>query len=99
MKKCKLFDGGVNSSRNILELNGEDAKLIGNWDDGSLPFAAEKKAPLKGKDKSSTVVTLNFYPVSNTINERFWNRRTDGGLILLNSLVYVASKAFINTGS
>lgn len=98
MRRCKLFEGGLNSSRNLLVLNGQDAKLIGNWDD-NLPFAAEKKAPLNGKEKSSTVVTLNFYPVSSTINERNWDRRTDGGLILLNSLIYAASKAFINTGN
>jgi len=94
MRRCKLFEGGLNAFRNNLHLN-KDAKLISQWDD-KLIFAAEKKAPLKDKEKSSTVVSLNFYPVSSGAQERNWNRNTDGGLILLNSLVYVASKSFIN---
>merc|ERR1719397_432612 len=70
MRRCKLFDGGLRSYRNLLELNGDEAKLIAQWDD-QLVFAAEKKAPLKDKEKSAIVVALNFYPVSNSINENY----------------------------
>jgi hypothetical protein len=63
---------------------------LANWSDGTI-LIAEKEGPRR-KGRPGVAMTLNFYPVSSAINDQYWRRDSDGGLLLLNALVYCAQK-------
>ncbi len=65
---------------------------IADWTDGS-PLIAERK--IKGVNR----VDLNLYPPSSTVNNCYWDFKTDGANIIANALSYVGRKIVITNPS
>jgi hypothetical protein len=78
------FNGGNSSYYNTFPGMRAGAIRVADWSNG---------VPLIGTDVTSfngRVAGLNFYPPSSDSRSDFWNSTTDGGLIMANSLNYVA---------
>jgi len=84
------FDGGGGSYRTGVTLRA-GATLVGSWSDGT-PLISEIEGPRKTAGRKGLSMTLNFYPVSSAINEQYWRRDSDGGLLILNALAYCGQK-------
>jgi hypothetical protein len=77
------FDGGGDSYYGTGNL-APGAIDIADWSNGR-PLVAELDT-FRGK-----VVSLNFFPPSSTAQSGFWMASTDGGILMANSLNYVAA--------
>lgn len=77
------FNGGQQSSHGYsLSAKNPNAQVIAEWTNGH---------PLVVTLKDCHVAALNFYPPSNDVATGGWDPKTHGGLLLANSLVYVAT--------
>ncbi|KAJ3433121.1 pep-cterm sorting domain-containing protein [Anaeramoeba flamelloides] len=89
MKNVSNFDGGSYSFRIETKTINEGAKIIATWEDGCI-LAAEmssRHAQIAGR-----IVVLNFWPPSSEIDKNCWDSKSDGHLLISNSLEYVSFK-------
>ena len=77
------FNGGPDSYHNdgLSVVNG--ASLIAHWDNGEPLIAVWQPA-------AGTVVGLNFFPPSDSVNSDFWDTATDGAQLMGNALITAA---------
>ena len=92
LKHVTNLDGGVNGSHGCTGRLADGAIKIADWSDGSLLLAERNVTPKSGR-KFTNVVFNVYYVSSRTGTPSYWNPATDGGLIMLNSLIYAASKS------
>jgi len=76
------FSGGTSSYYSTGSLTS-NAVVVADWSNG-VPLIVLSP----GFD--GRIVSLNFYPPSSNARSDFWDATTDGGLILANSLDFVA---------
>ncbi|KAJ6251411.1 btb (poz) domain-containing 2a-related [Anaeramoeba flamelloides] len=96
MNGVKSFDGGEDSGHieSKTEEQSSSVKVIANWKDGNILVSTSKL-----KENFGSVVALNLWPVSSMAlaqstgnpNHNLWNRKTDGALLMANSVEYVAN--------
>ncbi|MDA8775481.1 S8 family serine peptidase [Opitutales bacterium] len=79
LKDFNTFKGYFRLNKKAVT-NG--SSLIAKWQDG-IPLVACRNDVV-------TVVGLNFYPVSNNISSKGWDKNTDGWKLMANSLKWVA---------
>jgi len=77
------FNGGQQSSHGYGAHANRNAYTIAEWSNGH---------PLVVALKDVRAATLNFYPPSSAVTTGGWDTQTQGGLLLANSLVYVATR-------
>ncbi|KAJ3446487.1 btb/poz domain-containing [Anaeramoeba flamelloides] len=87
VENVKKFEGGRFSSR-ILGQPTEGAELIAKWSDGT-PLILEKK---KG-ERYGVVVVLNIRPPNSDLDRKYWNKKTDGALMIANAVEYAAGES------
>ncbi len=81
MAGVTTFSGGTSSFRpRVTDLN-PGARSIAEWDDGRVLVA------IGANEKR---VDLGFYPPPSTVTSTFWDITTDGGLMLVQSLLFAA---------
>lgn len=83
MKGVTSFDGGPRSFRTETLDISPGAIRVADWSDGR-PLVVTK---LVG---STRRVDLAFYPVSSDVDGNCWDSSTDGALLMVNSLAWVA---------
>jgi len=82
MKGVHSFNGGRQSSHAHSAAANTNAQTIAEWSNGR---------PLVVTLKDTHVAGLNFYPPSSDVATGGWDPKTQGGLLLANSLLYVAT--------
>lgn len=83
LKGVKSFNGGKQSSHSSAAIaSNPNTQIVANWSNGR---------PLVVTLPDCHVAALNFYPPSNDVASGGWDPKTQGGLLLANSLVYVAT--------
>jgi len=83
LKNVSKFDGGIRSTRIVVQLH-KTTKVIANWAD-KVPLIVERQV------EEHKVIGLNFYPISNQVDNDGWEKTTDGAVVIGNALSYVAS--------
>jgi len=93
LNHVKSFVGGSYSYLSNITPKS-DSTVISSWSNGT-PLVIE--GPLGGKKKHGRcrTVCLNFYPVSSRSGAGNWDISSDGGHLMLNSLIYVASHSHL----
>ena len=78
------FDGGTSSFHNGGGAVAVGATVVAEWEDGApLIIRNENVGPADVRR-----VFLNFYPPSIDARDDFWDTSTDGGTIMINSLLW-----------
>lgn len=84
------FSGG-SSSYHMLESTTVNGGIIeARWSDNDV---------LAAVSPSGKVVELNFFPVSSTMRDDFWDASTDGALLMRNALVFVSGPITTSTST
>ncbi|MBN2593459.1 MAG: S8 family serine peptidase [Sedimentisphaerales bacterium] len=83
MQGVSSFDGGSESFRPQTFVVMPGAVRIADWSDGR-PLVVTKMIG------SIRRVDLGFYPVSSDVNSNFWDSSSDGVLLMVNALKWVA---------
>mmetsp|Transcript_1211 Transcript_1211/g.4168 ORF Transcript_1211/g.4168 Transcript_1211/m.4168 type:complete len:607 (-) Transcript_1211:713-2533(-) len=87
LHSIKDFDPGrYRGEIDVLQGN----KIVAQWYD-NVPLVVETSVRNNEVKLNGRVVTLNFFPVSNKLNAKYWSGE-DGGKLLLNSLIYCSGK-------
>lgn len=85
------FDGGSSSFRPTSTDLVPSAELIAEWSDGKVLAAVRE-------DTVGARVDLGFYPPSDAVMPGFWDATTDGDLLLVNALLYAATRTPLAPG-
>ena len=86
MENVQEFEGGASSFRSLSNKLHSGAYRVASWEDGyPLVIAKEKVGPQEVRR-----VCLNFFPASSTMRYDLWDKNTDGALLMVNALQWVA---------
>jgi len=86
MENVETFKGGASSYRALSNRLVPGAYRIASWEDGyPLVIAKEEVGP-----KRVRRVCLNFFPGSSSLRFDLWDETTDGALLMVNALEWVA---------
>jgi len=85
----KSFDGGKMASR-LESSPTEGAEIVIKWDDG-LPMIVEKVKD--DNERYGVCIALNLRAPDNTVDRKYWDKKTDGALLIANTVEYAASKS------
>lgn len=85
------FAGGSSSFRPTSTDLIASALLIAEWSDGKVLAAVRE-------DTVGARVDLGFYPPSDAVMSDFWDATTDGDLLLVNALLYAATRTPLAPG-
>ena len=88
----ETFNTGSNGGyRSNGPLAAESVRIV-DYRDGT-PLAVEKQISTSLGLRPR--LDLNFYPVSSTVDNSYWDAATDGALLMANALVYVARPTWV----
>lgn len=86
MQDVETFKGGVSSYRALSNKLVPGAYRVASWEDGyPLVIAKDEVGPKKVRR-----VCLNFFPGSSSLRFDLWDKKTDGALMMVNALSWVA---------
>jgi hypothetical protein len=83
------FSGGSSSYRPQQDNLHPQATRIANWTSGTIPLVATRT--INGVRRAD----LGFFPPSSDSRGDFWDRTTDGDLLMGNALLWVAGSDFV----
>lgn len=83
MKGVRSFNGGQQSSHTDSRATPSNAQVVASWSNGH---------PLVITLQDTHVAALNFYPPSSDVATGGWSPKTQGGLLMANALLYVATR-------
>ena len=86
MEGVETFKGGASSYRALSNKLSSGAYRVASWQDGyPLVIAKDQMGPKKVRR-----VCLNFFPGSSSLRFDLWDKTTDGALLMVNALQWVA---------
>ena len=93
MEGVEQFNGGISSFRALSNKLHRGAYRVASWSDGyPLVVAKNRVGPKKVRR-----ACLNFFPASGTMRYDLWDQNTDGALLMVNALTWVAESPLKRT--
>ena len=95
LKNVSSFNGGKNSGRYELTMrepkNDEIIEIVAKWNDPKKTPLIITKQYTKSKSGNGRIVMLNFWPVSSRKDSDYWDKATDGDIIMQNAVIWACN--------